>query len=179
MRAYVQSTDEDDEQESAGLMPAMDEGASLALDKCVSRESFTAAPQRYNEATLVKKMEELEIGRPSTYATIIETIQARDYVRRGNVPGKKRSYTTLTLKNAVGKEINFISSSGETSTKTYSASSSAKTLALLADDNFAMSDNLSSLVKDKNVETSYVAELVLNVKELSIKNNLVAYSSKK
>lgn len=99
MRAYVQSTDEDDEQESAGLMPAMDEGASLALDKCVSRESFTAAPQRYNEATLVKKMEELEIGRPSTYATIIETIQARDYVRRGNVPGKKRSYTTLTLKN--------------------------------------------------------------------------------
>ena len=99
MRAYVQSTDEDDEQESAGLMPAMDEGASLALDKCVSRESFTASPQRYNEATLVKKMEELEIGRPSTYATIIETIQARDYVRRGNVPGKKRSYTTLTLKN--------------------------------------------------------------------------------
>ena len=99
MRAYVQSTDEDDEQESAGLMPAMDEGAALALDKCVSRESFTAAPQRYNEATLVKKMEELEIGRPSTYATIIETIQARDYVRRGNVPGKKRSYTTLTLKN--------------------------------------------------------------------------------
>lgn len=99
MRAYVQSTDEDDEQESTGLMPAMDEGAALALDKCVSRESFTAAPQRYNEATLVKKMEELEIGRPSTYATIIETIQARDYVRRGNVPGKKRSYTTLTLKN--------------------------------------------------------------------------------
>ncbi|MBO4361310.1 MAG: type I DNA topoisomerase [Paludibacteraceae bacterium] len=99
MRAYVQSTDEDDEQESTGLMPAMDEGAALALDKCVSRESFTAAPQRYNEATLVKKMEELEIGRPSTYATIIETIQARDYVRRGNVPGKKHSYTTLTLKN--------------------------------------------------------------------------------
>ncbi|MBO4578061.1 MAG: type I DNA topoisomerase, partial [Paludibacteraceae bacterium] len=101
MRAYVQSADDDAEQESAGLMPAMDEGATLKLDKCISRESFTAPPSRYNEATLVKKMEELEIGRPSTYATIIETIQARDYVRRGNVPGSKRSYTTLTLKNGV------------------------------------------------------------------------------
>ena len=101
MRAYVQSADDDAEQESAGLMPAMDEGAALKLDKCISRESFTAPPSRYNEATLVKKMEELEIGRPSTYATIIETIQARDYVRRGNVPGSKRSYTTLTLKNGV------------------------------------------------------------------------------
>lgn len=79
----------------------MEEGAALKLDKCISRESFTAAPARYNEATLVKKMEELEIGRPSTYATIIETIQARDYVQRGNVPGKKRSYNTLTLKNGV------------------------------------------------------------------------------
>ena len=101
MRAYVQSTDDDAEQEATGLMPAMNEGAILTLDKCVSRESFTAAPPRYNEATLVKKMEELEIGRPSTYATIIETIQARDYVQRGNVTGKKRSYTTLTLKNGV------------------------------------------------------------------------------
>ena len=101
MRAYVQSTDDDTEPESTGLMPAMSEGAALKLDKCISRESFTAAPARYNEATLVKKMEELEIGRPSTYATIIETIQARDYVQRGNVPGKKRSYNTLTLKNGV------------------------------------------------------------------------------
>lgn len=101
MRAYVQSTDDDEQQESAVLMPAMSEGAALKLDKCAARESFTTAPPRYNEATLVKKMEELEIGRPSTYATIIETIQARDYVQRGNVQGKKRSYTTLTLKNGV------------------------------------------------------------------------------
>ena len=101
MRVYVQSTDDETEQESAGLMPAMAEGAVLNLDKCVARESFTSAPARYNEATLVKKMEELEIGRPSTYATIIETIQARDYVHRSNVPGHKRSYTTLTLKNGV------------------------------------------------------------------------------
>ena len=99
MRAYVQSNDDDDEQEATGLMPAMSEGTTLTLDKSVARESFTAAPTRYNEATLVKKMEELEIGRPSTYATIIDTIQAREYVQKGNVQGKKRSYITLTLKN--------------------------------------------------------------------------------
>jgi len=96
-RAYVQSLDDDEQQEATGLMPAMTEGASVTIDKMSARESFTAAPPRYNEATLVKKMEELEIGRPSTYATIIETIQARDYVQRGNVPGKKRTYKTLTL----------------------------------------------------------------------------------
>lgn len=96
-RVYVQSTDDDDQQETIGLMPAMTEGAMMTLDKCSARESFTAAPVRYNEATLVKKMEELEIGRPSTYATIIETIQARDYVQRGNVQGKKRAYKTLIL----------------------------------------------------------------------------------
>ena len=101
MRAYVQSNDDESEQETAALMPAMAEGTTLNLDKCLARESFTAAPPRYNEATLVKKMEELEIGRPSTYATIIETIQARDYVQRGNVAGHKRSYNTLTLKNGV------------------------------------------------------------------------------
>lgn len=96
-RAYVQSLDDDEQQESTGLMPAMTEGTTVSIDKCMARESFTVAPTRYNEATLVKKMEELEIGRPSTYATIIETIQARDYVQRGNVPGRKRTYKTLTL----------------------------------------------------------------------------------
>ncbi len=106
-RVYVQSTDDDDQQKSAGLMPAMIEGAMMTFDKCIARESFTAAPVRYNEATLVKKMEELEIGRPSTYATIIETIQARDYVQHGNVPGYKRTYKTLTLgKNGTISEKN-------------------------------------------------------------------------
>ena len=88
--------------------------------------------------------------------------------------------STLTLRNAVGKEINFINSSGKTSTKTYSASRLAKkTSALLADDNFLTSNDLSALVKEKNVETSYVAGLALNVKELGMKNNLVTYSGSK
>lgn len=96
-RAYVQSADDDAPEESTALMPMMSEGTTVTIDKCIARESFTAAPVRYNEATLVKKMEELEIGRPSTYATIIETIQARDYVQRANVPGKKRTYKTLSI----------------------------------------------------------------------------------
>ena len=62
-----------------------------------AQESFSKAPLRYNDATLVKRMEELGIGRPSTYATVIETIQSRQYVVKGNVEGKKRSYNVLTL----------------------------------------------------------------------------------
>ncbi len=97
MRAYVQSTDDEDDTQNEGRLPNMSEAQTLRIKQCVARETFTTAQPRYNEATLVKKMEELEIGRPSTYATIIETIQARDYVQRGNVTGTKRSYNILTL----------------------------------------------------------------------------------
>ena len=86
--------------------------------------------------------------------------------------------STLTLKNAAGKEINFINSSGETESKTYSAKKAAKTYDLIADDNFFASNDLSSLVKEKDVST-YADELSLNVKELGMKSNLVAYSGKK
>ncbi|MCQ2334488.1 MAG: type I DNA topoisomerase [Paludibacteraceae bacterium] len=97
MRMYVQSTD-DDEQESNSL-PLMIKGSVLKAAETIAQEVFTKAPQRYNEGSLVKRMEELGIGRPSTYATIIETIQSRGYVENGNVPGSKREYQVLTLKN--------------------------------------------------------------------------------
>ena len=96
MRAYVQSTD-DETETSEAILPRMKEGEKLAADEYVAQQTFTKAPFRYTEASLVKKMEELGIGRPSTYASIIETIQSRKYVERGNVPGKKREYNVMTM----------------------------------------------------------------------------------
>ena len=97
MRAYVQSTDdEQDTQESR--LPKIEEGISLNYKQINATESFNKTPSRYTEPSLVKKMEELGIGRPSTYSTIIDTIIARKYVQKGNIPGKKRDITILSLR---------------------------------------------------------------------------------
>lgn len=98
MRVYTQSSDEENGN-SQMLVPMAEIVAPMtcSLSSAVAQESFSKAPIRYNDATLVKKMEELGIGRPSTYATVIETIQSRQYVVRGNVEGSKRTYNVLTL----------------------------------------------------------------------------------
>ncbi len=96
MRVYAQSTD-DEQDEPLTVLPDMGEGQLLTLGTVTAQESFTKQPQRYTEASLVKRMEELGIGRPSTYATVIETIQSRHYVERGSVQGTKRDYNVLTL----------------------------------------------------------------------------------
>ena len=80
-----------------GQLPPIKQGDSLTLTQMTATERFTQAPARYSEATLVKKMEDLGIGRPSTYAPTISTIQSRDYVRRGESEGSRREYDVLTL----------------------------------------------------------------------------------
>lgn len=99
LKLYSVSTDEEDEQkEETNIIPAIKEGENLSLKTCSAKQSFTSPLPRYNEATLVKKLEDLGIGRPSTYAPTISTIQKRDYVERCNTPAQTRNIKVLLLK---------------------------------------------------------------------------------
>ena len=98
-RVYVQSTDE--EAEERRILPAMAKRERLKLVSAEALQTYAKPPFRYNDATLVKRMEELGIGRPSTYATIIETIQKVKYVEKGSIAGQKRDVAQLTLKNGM------------------------------------------------------------------------------
>ena len=98
-RVYIQSTDE--EAEERRILPAMSQRERLKLVNAEAIQTYAKPPFRYNDATLVKRMEELGIGRPSTYATIIETIQKVKYVEKGSVAGQKRDIATLALKNGM------------------------------------------------------------------------------
>ncbi len=98
LRVYLEGRD--DENADPGddtLLPAMTVGQRLTPTEITATQRFTAQPPRYNEASLVKKMEELGIGRPSTYAPTISTIQQREYVESGDREGTERQYTVLTL----------------------------------------------------------------------------------
>ena len=97
MRVYTQSSDDELSAQLSTLNSQLSTGA-CALSVATAQESFTKAPMRYDEGSLVEKMKDLGIGRPSTYATVIETIQSRGYVERGNVEGAAREYNMLTLK---------------------------------------------------------------------------------
>ena len=90
--------DSENENENLSTLPVMKIGESLSRDQIVATQRFSQRPVRYNEASLVKKLEELGIGRPSTYATFITTIQQREYVEKGDRPGEERIYQTITLK---------------------------------------------------------------------------------
>ena len=98
LRLYSESTDDDQAAESGeGLLPKLTAGDRVLPSQITATERFTSAPARYNEASLVKRLEELGIGRPSTYAPTITTIINRGYVVKQNKEGQKRGYVQLTL----------------------------------------------------------------------------------
>jgi len=103
IKVYRESSDDDEQNDEYGhMLPPIKEGQELVRREIVAMERFSQGPQRYTEASLVRKMEELGIGRPSTYAPTISTIQQRDYVVKGDKKGEERAYAVYSLK---GKQI--------------------------------------------------------------------------
>ena len=105
LKVYLESTDDEDE-EQEGMLPTLKEGEPLTNKNITATERFTRPQPRYTEASLVKKLEELGIGRPSTYAPTISTIQNRGYVERSTLEGELRNYQLLRLvNNTIEKKI--------------------------------------------------------------------------
>tara|TARA_Y100001972_G_C7661639_1_gene333820 strand:+ start:1804 stop:4125 length:2322 start_codon:yes stop_codon:yes gene_type:complete len=100
LKVYIESTDdEDDEEQQQGMLPPISVGQDLDLKRMIAKEGFTRHPPRYTEASLVKKLEEMGIGRPSTYAPTISTIIKRTYVEKESREGTERAYQELILEN--------------------------------------------------------------------------------
>jgi DNA topoisomerase I len=99
LRVYFESTDDDSEESGKDLLPPMKSGQILSAKEIFANERFTQRPSRYTEASLVKKLEELGIGRPSTYAPTISTIVARGYALKEDREGLERKYIFISLKN--------------------------------------------------------------------------------
>ncbi|MDE6154064.1 MAG: DNA topoisomerase I, partial [Muribaculaceae bacterium] len=98
LKVYIEGHDDENvDSEMQSLLPAMHEGDAVAMTSVTAQQRYTQHPPRYTEASLVKKMEELGIGRPSTYAPTISTIQQREYVEKGDRPGTERPLVTLTM----------------------------------------------------------------------------------
>jgi DNA topoisomerase-1 len=103
LKVYLEGTDDEDT-EQEGMLPAMKTNETLLNQYITATERYTRPPYRYTEASLVKQLEELGIGRPSTYAPTISTIQNRNYVEKGNIDGAERNYAQLTFKSGNIKE---------------------------------------------------------------------------
>ena len=97
LKIYFESTDDENEEQTKDLLPPLKKGDTLEMEKIVATQKYSQSPPRYTEASLVKKLEELGIGRPSTYAPTISTIQNRGYVIKEDRHGKVRNLTVFTL----------------------------------------------------------------------------------
>ena len=98
LKVYTESADDESEdEETSGMLPPLNIGQVLNLDKMLATQRYSRPPARFTEASLVKQLEEMGIGRPSTYAPTISTVQKRGYVEKDNRDGKARPYTILTL----------------------------------------------------------------------------------
>ena len=103
LKVYLEGTDNEDE-EQAGMLPKLSVNETLERNFITATERYTRPPGRFTEASLVKRLEELGIGRPSTYAPTISTIQRREYVEKGAVEGVERKYTEIRLENSTVNE---------------------------------------------------------------------------
>ena len=105
LKVYLAGKDDEEEEEAKGMLPPLSVGQALGLDEMTATERFTRPPARYTEASLVKKLEELGIGRPSTYAPTISKIMEanRGYVSKEVRDGVERHYKVMTLKEGVVK----------------------------------------------------------------------------
>lgn len=99
LKVYLEGTDDEEEEEDSGLLPKVSEGENLGMIDIRATERYTRPPARFTEASLVKRLEELGIGRPSTYAPTISTVQKRGYVVKDEIEGKSRKYQNLVLEN--------------------------------------------------------------------------------
>lgn len=110
LKVYMESTDDENEENQEGMLPPLNVGATLSTNEISATQRFTHHPARFTEASLVKKLEELGIGRPSTYAPTISTIQKREYVVKEDREGVQRNFNVAILKN--GKLANEIKTEG-------------------------------------------------------------------
>jgi len=106
LKVYLEGTDDEDEDNQSGMLPPIKVGEKLGMNEISATQRFTHHPARYTEASLVKKLEELGIGRPSTYAPTISTVQKRGYVVKEDREGVQRNFNVIILKgNKISEEV--------------------------------------------------------------------------